>query len=49
VLVLRFLIPLALAVAVIAAAATAPARHHVTRQSACPHSERTLASAACRH
>ena len=46
---LRFLIPLALAVTVVAAAATAPARHHVTRQSACPQAERTLASAAaCR-
>jgi hypothetical protein len=46
--VLRFLIPLALAVVVVVAAATASARHDVARQSACKQSERQLASVACR-
>jgi hypothetical protein len=46
--VLRFLIPLALAVAVLVAAATMSARHPVARNSACAHSERQLAALACR-
>jgi hypothetical protein len=45
--VLRFLIPLALVVAVLVAVAAAPGRH-TARPSACAHSERQLASVACR-
>jgi hypothetical protein len=49
--VLRFVIPLALFVVVLVAAATVPAhraRDKTVRHSACVQSDRQLASAACR-